>query len=149
MPMMMMLEMMSLVSTRKASGRYTRYNVSESDAKDAEIKDLREANRFLEEENARKLAEMEAKFLAMLKAATSNSAAQAGQPTSGSDDEDGDKKMPAKEASVHMEEDNRGTDANSGSHKPGATGGAKAGGTSPRLAKPVVPRPALSEPSRP
>lgn len=128
MPMMMMLEMMSLVSTRKASGRYTRYNVSESDAKDAEIKDLREANRFLEEENARKLAEMEAKFLAMLKAATSNSAAQAGQPTSGSDDEDGDKKMPAKEASVHMEEDNRGTDANSGSHKPGATGGAKAGG---------------------
>lgn len=45
-----------------------------------------------------------------------------------SDDDDGDKKMPAKEPTVPMDEDERGTESNSRSHKPGATGGAKAGG---------------------
>jgi hypothetical protein len=76
---------------------------------------------------------MEAKFMEMLQATYAKNAANANaaRATSAglcSDDDDGDKKMPAKEPTVPMDEDERGTESNSGSHKPGATGGAKAGG---------------------
>lgn len=113
----------------KASGRYTQ---KKSDT-DATVQALLAENQRLRDESSRKLAEMESKFMEMLHAKyAENAAAAKGNVHSNEHkDADGDMKTPAKESEgSEKEEDKRGTDANSGSQRPGATGGSNAGGDS-------------------
>jgi hypothetical protein len=79
------------------------------------------------------IKEMESKFMEMLHAKyAENAAAAKGNVHSNEHkDADGDMKTPAKESEgSEKEEDKRGTDANSGSQRPRATGGSNAGGDS-------------------
>jgi hypothetical protein len=114
------------VCSTKASGRYAK---GKNSSVNATVQSLLEENQRLRDENSRRLAEMEAKFMEMLyNSYAANASSAKAPPVETESDRDSDQKMPAKEADVEMEDDVCGTDLNRSGQEPGATSGSNAEG---------------------